>query len=76
LTQTSQISLPTSSFYKLKVAIFKDKLIQYGVFHRDELNGLGYLVEGISILEGRFKNGKLDGYGLKMDIPMGNFVIN
>jgi hypothetical protein len=34
------------------------------------------LAEGISIFEGRFKNGKLDGYGLKMDIPMGNIVIN
>lgn len=46
------------------------------MYYNDELNGLGYVIEGINILEGRFKNGKLDGYGLKMDVLMGNLYIN
>lgn len=50
LTQTCQLSLPTNSHHKMKVVIFKDKLIEYGVYHRDELNGLGYLVEGANVM--------------------------
>ncbi len=73
LTQTCQVSLPTNSHHKLKVVIFKDKLIEYGVYNREELNGLGYSVEGTNVMEGRFKNNKLDGNGLKMDMQMGNF---
>ena len=44
------------------------------MYHREELNGLGYAVEGINVMEGRFKNGKLDGNGLKMDVQMGNYL--
>ena len=58
------------------MVIFKDKIIEYGVYNRDELNGLGYSVEGINVMEGRFKNGKLDGNGIKLDIQMGTFCFN
>jgi hypothetical protein len=67
------LSLPTKSHLKLKIVIFKDKLIEYGLYSREELNGLGYSVEETNVMEGRFKNGKLDGNGLKMDIQMGIF---
>ena len=69
------MSLPTNSHLKLKIVIFKDKLIEYGLYNRDELNGLGYSVDGTNVMEGRFKNGKLDGNGLKMDFQMGIFCL-
>jgi hypothetical protein len=40
------VSVPTNALYKLKISFFKDKIVEYGIYHSGELNGLGYTIEG------------------------------
>jgi hypothetical protein len=36
-------------------------LIEYGIYHEDLLNDLGFQMEAGTLYEGKFKNGKLEG---------------
>ena len=55
--------------------IAKDELVSFGVYKETVLNGLGYQFANKTRYEGVFKNGLLNGKGLKYQILQNKFVI-